>query len=406
MTSVSLESSFQGLRARSTEALFRFARPATTSRGTLFEKRVRYVFLRREAAAGIEGVGEVSLFPGLSADDRPDFDTALTDIIAIINSGDWPSAGLLAAWPSIAFALETALADLENGGRRLLYPSAFTDGAAAIPINGLVWMGSLDDMLGQVRKKLDEGFRCLKLKIGSSRAKRDDAPRAGEARPRGGGGSDRAAPRSDSDAGGDAAAPDGPGIDEELSILAGLRARFSPADLELRVDANGAFSPAEAPEILERLAALGIHSIEQPIRAGQREEMAALCAASPLPIALDEELIGVAGKDAKRRLLSEIRPRYLILKPGLLGGLRACDEWIGLARELGVGWWATSALETSVGLNAIAQWTYATGNRLRQGLSTGRIFTETIPSPLELRGERLFHDPRRGWDLSMIDHDN
>lgn len=362
-----------GLRARLALASFRFSRPATTSRGTLFEKQVPFIFLRRGEGLGPEGLGEVSLFPGLSADDRPDFDEVLGRTLAAVNEGGWPEEDFLARWPSIAFALESALLDLEGGGRRLLFPSAFTEGRASIPINGLVWMGSREDMTAQAAAKLAEGFSCLKLKIGS--------------------------------AGGKGARP-GLGLAEELAILSELRAAFPAERLELRVDANGAFSPEEAPALLERLARLDIHSIEQPIAPGLRRAMRELCAASPLPIALDEELIGVVGIGEKRRLVEEIRPAYLILKPGLLGGLGSCDEWVELAAELGIGWWATSALETAVGLNAIAQWTFSKGVSLPQGLSTGRIFEHPIPSPLSLEGEALRHLPERAWDLGLIDHGN
>jgi len=363
------------LKIRTVSATFRFARPATTSRGTLLEKRVPYIFLSEEGDPQVFGVGECSLFPGLSADDRPGFDRRLADLQRSIGKGADPRHEDLSDWPSIAFGWETALADLEGGGRRLLFPSAFTEGRAAVPINGLVWMGSKEDMLAQVKRKLDDGFRCLKLKIGAL-----------------GGPS------------GEPAGEPGLGFDEEFSILSGLRREFGEDELELRVDANGAFSPEEAPGVLDRLASLRIHSIEQPIRAGQREAMARLCATTPLPIALDEELIGVASTAERKALLDEIRPHFLIVKPGLLGGLCSCDEWIGLAAERGIGYWVTSALETAVGLNAIAQWAYTKGNPLRQGLSTGKIFDTSIPSPLSLRGEELWHLPEADWNLRAIEN--
>ena len=349
------------IKAEIRRATFRFARKATTSRGTLLEKKVSYILLRDGAAPDLFGIGECSLFPGLSADDRPGFDAKLSATIDAVNQGADPA---LSSWPSIAFGLETALADLAGGGRRLLFPSAFTEGRASIPINGLIWMGSLDDMRAQIEAKLAEGFKCLKLKIGAL------------------------------------------GFEEEFEILSRLRARYAPADLEIRVDANGAFAPEEALAKLGRLASLGLHSIEQPIKAGQIEAMARLCAATPLPIALDEELIGVSSIEAKRSLLDDIAPQFIILKPGLVGGLASADEWIGLAASRGIGWWATSALETNVGLNAIAQWTYARGCPLPQGLSTGRLFEGNIASPLLLEGEELRYLPERGWDFSVLDHDN
>ncbi|HUX38974.1 MAG TPA: o-succinylbenzoate synthase [Rectinemataceae bacterium] len=357
------------IKAEIRRATFRFARMATTSRGTLVDKPVSFILLRDLAAPEVFGIGECSLFPGLSADDRPDFDAKLAATVGAINEGADPE---LASWPSIAFGLETALADLEGGGRRLLFPSAFTEGRAAIPINGLIWMGGLDDMRAQIEAKLAEGFRCIKLKIGSAASA-------------GGGGLD---------------------FEEEFDILSRLRGRYAPGDLEIRVDANGAFAPTEAMAKLERLATLGLHSIEQPIGAGQTEAMARLCATTPLPIALDEELIGISSIEAKRSLLDDIAPQYIILKPGLLGGLASADEWIGLASSRGIDWWATSALETNLGLNAIAQWTYARGCALRQGLSTGKLFESNIASPLELRGEELRYLPERGWDFSILDHGN
>ena len=221
-----------------------------------------------------------------------------------------------------------------------------------IPINGLIWMGDYQMMLEQIERKIETGFRCVKLKIGAIR------------------------------------------FEEELALLRHIRAKLPAGKVELRVDANGAFTPAEAMEKLQRLAELEIHSIEQPIRAGQWEEMARLAAASPLPIALDEELIGHDTYEEKTRLLQTIRPRYIILKPSLHGGIHGCEEWIEIAGREGIGWWITSALESNIGLNSIAQWCATLSNPLPQGLGTGALFTDNIDLPLEVRGDCLWFNPK------------
>ncbi len=337
-----------------------FARPATTSRGTLLRKRIHYLAVSSDCDLSLYGIGECSLFPGLSVDDRPGFEAKVRSVCEEMNSRQTFQVADLMEWPSIAFGLEVALRDLEMGGQRLLYPSAFTLGEDSLPINGLIWMGSYADMQRQIKEKLLGGFRCLKLKIGALE------------------------------------------IAEELSLLRAIRKEFSTDALELRVDANGAFAATEAASLLDQLAELGIHSIEQPIKPGQQEAMAKLCAESPVPIALDEELIALRSRHEKEKVLQSLRPHYIILKPGLLGGLKACEEWISIAKPLGIGWWVTSALETNIGLNAIAQWTYTLGSSMPQGLGTGQMFKNNIPSPLILRGDRLFYQPDRLWDLETL----
>jgi o-succinylbenzoate synthase len=339
---------------------FRFRRPATTSRGTLLTKQIDFVLLYTEEIPSLYGIGECSLFPGLSADDVQGFGNKLNEVIGQINGGRFQPDTPVHDWPSINFALETASADLRHQGSKILFPSDFTLGKEPILINGLIWMGSKEEMQRQIAQKLDEGFRCLKLKIGAL------------------------------------------DFNQEYALLRHLRGQFSEHDLELRVDANGAFSPREAPRILAMLAELRIHSIEQPIKPAQPEAMAALCASAPIPIALDEELIGVYPIENKRRLLNAIKPHYLILKPGLLGGIRSCEEWIALADAMNVGWWVTSSLETNIGLNAIAQWTFTLRNPLHQGLSTGKLFESNIKSPLTLSGEKLYYSPHEQWDLSFF----
>jgi O-succinylbenzoate synthase len=221
-------------------------------------------------------------------------------------------------------------------------------------------MGNKEDTISQIQEKLKLGFTCLKMKIGSF------------------------------------------DFDDEYEILASLRKKYSADELEIRLDANGAFNPHEALEILYRLSDLGIHSIEQPILPGQIDEMAALCETTPIPIALDEELIGKHPIENKEQLLKMINPQYIVLKPGLLGGIHACEEWIGLAEERKIGWWITSSLETNIGLNVIAQWTYTLGSKRTHGLSTGNLFENNINSPLAVTGEKLYYFPRKKWDLSLF----
>jgi o-succinylbenzoate synthase len=273
---------------------------------------------------------------------------------------DTTSVSLLNDFPAVRFGIETAIRDLETGGNRLVFPSSFTDGTYGIPINGLIWMGDPHNMLEQISRKLDAGFRIIKLKVGAL-AFRD-----------------------------------------ELEVLETVRSDFSTSDLEIRLDANGAWSPAEALEKMTRLAAFGIHSLEQPIAAGNLEEMARVCAASPIPIALDEELIGVWKYAEMRHLLEVIRPAYIILKPSLLGGLERSKSWIDLAGKLKIGWWITSALESNIGLNAIAQWTASLDPKIPQGLGVGTLYSNNLPSPLEMKQDRLWHLPEKPWELHQI----
>lgn len=320
-------------------------------------KHTYFIRLTDSGHEGIYGLGEAGLFRGLSCDDRPDYEEKLTEVCRDIDRyATQPS--LLADWPSIRFAIETAVRDLANGGRRIIYPSAWTEGNDEITINGLVWMGDRDEMRRRIATKLSEKFRCVKVKIG--------------------------------------------GIDfnEELSLLDFIR--HEAPEVQLRLDANGAFSPSEAPEQLERLAKFGIHSIEQPIRAGQWAEMHRLCEHSPIPIALDEELIGINSADEKGRMLDTIRPAYIILKPTLAGGFEGSEEWIRLALERDCGWWATSALESNIGLNAIAQWVATLNTSMPQGLGTGQLYHNNIPSPLYLQGDKLRYRSGDEWKIPSL----
>jgi len=339
---------------------FEFQRPAVTSRNILVRKAVYFLILYDTDNPKAVGIGECSLFPGLSMDDVDGFEKKLSKIVEQINIGKFNFKTSLHEWPSLSFALETALKDLTNSGSKILYPSAFTRGEDSISINGLIWIGDKGELTGQIKNKLKEGFTCLKLKIGTI------------------------------------------DFDDEYEILSHIRNTYSRDDLEIRVDANGAFSPKEAPDILNLLADLEIHSIEQPIMPSQIEEMAVICEKSPIPVALDEELIGKYPVENKLQLLRIIKPQYIVLKPGILGGIKACEEWIKLAEKMNIGWWITSSLETNIGLNAIAQWTYTLNHSIYHGLSTGALFKNNIDSPIALKGEKLYYFPYKKWDLSLF----
>ncbi|HOI87955.1 MAG TPA: o-succinylbenzoate synthase [Lentimicrobium sp.] len=337
-----------------------FKDPAGTSRGVLYKKPVWYLLLHHTRNKGITGIGECGTIPGLSADDRPDLEQRLERLCSDINRNGTTDSTGLTEWPSIRFALETALTDLNGGGRRLLYESPFTEGKAPVPINGLVWMGDEEFMARQVDEKLDKGFRVIKLKVGAI------------------------------------------DFNRELEIIRTIRKRFSENQITIRLDANGAFSAEEAANKLQRLAEFGIHSIEQPIKAGNPDIMARICLTSPIPVALDEELIGIHTFEERIKILDEIRPRYIILKPGLLGGFASAGEWIKLAEDRDIGWWITSALESNIGLNAIAQWTATMNNPLPQGLGTGALYTNNIPSPLTVSNGNLWYHPEREWQPESV----
>ncbi|WP_088341281.1 o-succinylbenzoate synthase [Robiginitalea sediminis] len=334
-----------------------FKRPGGTSRGVLTQKETHLLLLED---AGATGIGECGLFLGLSADDRPGYDAKLDWVCKNTSLGPQGLAAALEQWPSIRFGVEQAFRSLASEHPMVLFPSRFLEGEP-LPINGLIWMGTLDFMQEQIEAKLAEGNRCLKLKIGAL------------------------------------------GFEEELSLLHALRKRYSSRDLELRVDANGAFSPGEALERLKALADLDLHSIEQPIAAGQREAMATLCSKTPLPIALDEELIGVFPASEQAAMLDAVAPQYIILKPSLVGGYAASEQWIRLAQERGIGWWVTSALESNIGLNAIAQWTATLNVDMPQGLGTGSLFTNNFESPLYVEGGYLRYDNTRPWRLDKLE---
>ena len=329
------------------EKLLHFKQPAGTSRGVY---TTRQIWLLTVEHGGRTAIGECAPLPQLSCDDIPDYEAVLRRFCDIIEATGAIPYDEMRNYPSMLFGVETALAQLSRTDG-LLYDTPFSHGEEGIPINGLVWMGTHDEMLSRLKEKLALGFRCVKLKIGA--------------------------------------------IDfaKELDLIQHIRKHFSREEVELRVDANGGFTPDVALERLQELARYDIHSIEQPIMAHQWSEMAQLCQLSPLPIALDEELIGVNSTDEKIRLLDTIKPQYIILKPSLHGGVAGTREWIALANERGIGSWITSALESNIGLNAIAQLAadiYGPQITMPQGLGTGMLFTDNIPMPLEIRNDCLW----------------
>lgn len=328
-----------------------FKQPAGTSRGVYTTRQSWFVEATSDEKPGVKGVGECAPLPDLSCDARPEYATTLAQLCRMIELTGNVNYDMLRPYPSILFGIETALLDLEHGGKGCLFDTPFTRGEEGICINGLVWMGNFDEMLARLEEKMKAGFHCVKLKIGAIDFSR------------------------------------------ELELVRHIRCAFSKDQIELRVDANGGFTFEDAPKRLEQLAKYDIHSIEQPIRQHQWARMAELCASSPIPIALDEELIGVNMTQMKQDLLDRIRPQYIILKPSLHGGMRGTREWIELANARGIGSWITSALESNVGLNAVAQLAadiYGPDIRMPQGLGTGQLFTDNIPMNLEIKGDKIW----------------
>lgn len=336
-----------------------FYQPAGTSRGVLLQRDVCFLLISDTGNDSITGIGECGTIPGLSFDDRPDLDSAIDFFCRELTRGNLPAKQWMENWPSIAFAFETALLDLKHGGKRLLFDTPFSAGKNPLPINGLIWMGKPDDMLQQIDEKIASGFTVIKIKVGA--------------------------------------------IDfaEELNLLRYIRSHFSEKQITIRLDANGAFDTIDAMKKIEKLSAFSVHSLEQPIKAGNVRAMKELCRNSPIPIALDEELIGISDRDKCERLIETILPHYLILKPTLLGGFEKSTAWIHLAENYGAGWWITSALESNIGLNAIAQWTATLNNPMPQGLGTGSLYTNNIPSPLKVEQGFLHYKPEEPWDLSL-----
>ncbi|WP_299180465.1 o-succinylbenzoate synthase [uncultured Aquimarina sp.] len=337
--------------------ILEFKRPSGTSRGVLKTKETWYIVI---TSNGKQGIGECGILRTLSIDDRPDYEEKLKWTCNNIHLGVEQLWEELKEFPSIQFGVEMAFKSLHSESPFLLFPSKFTEGIDSIPINGLIWMGEKEFMKNQIVDKLNQGFDCIKMKIGAIN------------------------------------------FEAELELLSYIRSQFSEEIIELRVDANGAFSPNEALDKLIKLHSFGLHSIEQPIRQGQFDYMMNLCERSPLPIALDEELIGVFSVTEKRKLLLTIRPQYIILKPSLIGGFKGTQEWIDIAEELGIGWWITSALESNIGLSAIAQYTYTLQSKMPQGLGTGSLYTNNIEAPLLVDTGSLKYQQNKKWVVSYL----
>lgn len=364
------------------ERTLHFKQPAGTSRGVYTTRHSYYLTLTSDELPGVEGVGECATLPDLSCDAKPEYEMTLRQVCQMVEQMGRIPYDMIRAYPSITFGLETAFASFFDAAKKFLeivptegasssemlkqkgvsvpagmenltelFDSPFGRGEEGITINGLVWMGTYEEMLARLEEKLQAGFHCVKLKIGA--------------------------------------------IDffKELDLIKRIRDVYAKEQVELRVDANGGFLPENAMSQLEALAKYDIHSIEQPIKQHQWPKMAQLCRETPLPIALDEELIGVNVRSMKQALLDTVRPQYIILKPSLHGGIYGCNEWIELANQRGIGSWITSALESNIGLNAIAHYAakvYGSNVKMPQGLGTGQLFTDNIPMPLEIRGDQLF----------------
>ncbi|WP_111309460.1 o-succinylbenzoate synthase [Confluentibacter sediminis] len=336
--------------------ILNFKQPSGTSRGILKSKETWFLILQDQEK---QGVGECGVFRGLSIDDRPDYEKKLRWACHNIHLGLEILLAELIEFPSIQFGLEMAFKSLTSENEYELFPSDFTRSQDSISINGLIWMGSEGFMKQQIKEKIEAGFRCIKMKIGAI------------------------------------------DFQTEINLIKSIRKEFTSKNIELRVDANGAFQPLEALEKLKILSEFDLHSIEQPIKQGQIEKMAVLCKETPLSIALDEELIGVFHPIQKEYLLQTIKPQYIILKPSLVGGFKGCDEWIEIAERLNIGWWITSALESNVGLNAIAQYTYTKYSKVPQGLGTGGLFTNNFESPLLVKNGTLQYDNLKQWTFNL-----
>jgi len=355
------------LRATVSKKVFEFNFTARTSRGRMKDRTSWFIKLWDEKDASVFGLGECAPLPGLSMDDKPDYEIVLNRVaenVSTLKTGNptllQDAAALVpSGFPSILFGLETALLDLKNGGKRVIFDNSFL-ASKPIPINGLVWMGDLDLMLQQASIKIDDGFRCIKIKVG------------------------------------------GLNFEKECDILHYIRRKYFREDITLRLDANGAFKAEEALYKLYDLSKFKIHSIEQPIKPRQ-PELAELCRKSPIPIALDEEMIGIESTEEKKELLVKIKPQYIIVKPSLHGGMHGTKEWIAIAESLNIGWWITSALESNIGLNAICQLTANYAITLPQGLGTGTLYENNFESPLEIKKGELFYNPKLSWNLEEFE---
>ncbi len=345
------------MKATYKKYILNFKRPSGTSRGILTQKETWFLILEEN---GKIGIGECGILRTLSIDDRPDYEEKLQWVCTNIHLGKEALWEALIEFPSIQFGVEMAFLSLASKTLFELFPSEFTLGKKSMEINGLVWMGSTTFMKQQIEEKLAQGFRCIKLKIGAI------------------------------------------DFDKEMELLRFIRQNFNAKTIEIRVDANGAFKLNEALSKLKQLSGFEIHSIEQPIAKNNTDSMAELCKNTPLPIALDEELIGVFDVVEKEQLLQKIKPQYIILKPSLVGGFRGTLEWISIAEKHNIKWWITSALESNIGLNAITQFTYTLQNPLPQGLGTGGLYTNNFDCPLFIKNGHIFNAVHLNWDISLL----
>ena len=345
------------MKATYKQYILNFKRPSGTSRGVLTTKETWFLILEEE---GKVGIGECGILRTLSIDDRPDYEDKLQWVCANIHLGKEVLWEALIEFPSIQFGVEMAFLSLASKTPFELFPSEFTLGKKSMEINGLVWMGEEVFMKQQIEEKLAQGFRCIKLKIGAI------------------------------------------DFEKEMELLRYIRQNFDTKTIEIRVDANGAFDSNEALVKLNQLSEFKLHSIEQPIQKNNTDSMAELCKVTPLPIALDEELIGVFGVEKKEQLLTKIKPQYIILKPSLIGGFKGALEWISIAEKLNIKWWITTALESNIGLNAITQFTYTLQNSLPQGLGTGGLYTNNFDCPLSIKNGHIFNDINLIWDISLL----
>ncbi|MGL2967559.1 o-succinylbenzoate synthase [Flavobacterium sp. XGLA_31] len=342
------------MKATYHQYILNFKQPSGTSRGVLKTKETWFIVLEKD---GKTGVGECGILRGLSADDRSDYEEKLQWACEHIGLGKDQLWNELIEFPSIQFGIEMAFLSLESENPFVLFPSDFTENQHSIPINGLVWMGDEAFMKRQIEDKIEQGFNCIKLKIGAIE------------------------------------------FDKELDLLRFIRQNFDKETMEIRVDANGVFSYDSALYKINQIAGFEVHSIEQPIQKNNTDMMSVLCKNTTIPIALDEELIGVFSFDDKRQLLQKIQPQYIVLKPSFIGGIRGTLEWISIAEKLNIGWWITSALESNIGLNAIAQFTFLLNNSMPQGLGTGSLYTNNFDCPLTVAHGKLWYDKDKEWKV-------
>jgi len=344
------------LKATYHKYLLNFISPSRTSRGVLKQKETWFIIVENENK---KGIGECGILRGLSCDDREDYEEKLKWTCQNIHLGEIKLWHELIEFPSIQFGVEMAFKSLESSNPFILFPSDFTNSIKSIPINGLVWMGDEQYMMKQIKEKLTQGFHCIKLKVGAIN------------------------------------------FQTELKLVHFIRENFDAKKVEIRIDANGAFDEKKVRHKLNQLAKYEIHSIEQPIAKNQIDTMSELCKTAPISIALDEELIGVFSLEDKERLLKKIKPQYIILKPSFVGGFRGAKQWIDLAEKYNIGWWITSALESNIGLNAIAQWTFLQNNSMYQGLGTGALYSNNFESPLEVSNGQLGYQNKLNWKFNL-----